>query len=133
MVIDTRWKQRFDNFARSLQNLEAGLALGEWNAFEKQGVIKAFELCFELAWKTLKDILEERELVEAATGPKAVLRASVEVGLLADPELWGRVHEGRNRAAHVYDAKKSETLFLDIQREFFSALAALWRTLENLE
>jgi len=130
--MDTRWKQRFDNYNRSLENLQEGLGLGQWNAFEKQGVIKAFELCYELAWKTLQDLLAERELLDVATGPKAVLRAAVEAGWL-DSELWARLHEGRNRAAHVYDSVKSETLFRDIQNEFFPALAALRQVLGSLE
>lgn len=127
--MDDRWKQRFDNYSRALDNLQAGLALGQWNAFEKQGVIKAFELCYELAWKTLQDLLLERELIDDAGGPRAVLRAAVEAGWLADQDLWSRIHEGRNRAAHVYDSAKSDLLFTEIAGQFFPALRLLRETL----
>lgn len=130
--MDERWKQRFDNYERALQNLQAGLALGEWNAFEKQGVIKAFEICYELAWKTLQDLLAQRELLDETGGPRAVLRAAFEAGWLSDQELWSRIHEGRSRAAHVYDAAKSNLLFEEISLAFFPALQTLQRTLARL-
>lgn len=129
--MDIRWKQRFDNYTRALDNLERGLALGTWNDFERQGVTKAFELAYELAWKTLQDLLEDRDVVDA-TGPRAVWREALHLGWVADAELWARVHEGRNRAAYVYDQIKSAALFSDIREVFQPALRELWRTLEAL-
>ena len=60
--MDVRWRQSLDSFSQALANLERGLALHTWNEFERQSVIKAFELCCELAWKTLQDLLSEREV-----------------------------------------------------------------------
>ena len=42
------------------------------NPLEKEGVIQRFEYCFELAWKTMKDYLEEGGFVFAAVTPRLV-------------------------------------------------------------
>ena len=58
---DIRWKQRFQNFDRAFVLLRDALENGPaaLNQLEKEGVIQRFEYCFELAWKTIKDYLEE--------------------------------------------------------------------------
>ena len=73
MNSDIRWKQRFDNFDRAFvllrEALEPGLAA--LSQLEKEGTIQRFEIAFELAWKTMKDYLEENGLVVSpATPPK---------------------------------------------------------------
>ena len=42
------------------------------NPLEKEGVIQRFECFFELAWKTMKDYLEEGGFVFAAVTPRLV-------------------------------------------------------------
>ena len=42
------------------------------NPLEKEGVIQCFECFFELAWKTMKDYLEEGGFVFAAVTPRLV-------------------------------------------------------------
>ena len=58
---DIRWQQRFDNFDRALGLLREALANGPaaLNQLEKEGVVQRFEYTLELAWKTIKDYLEE--------------------------------------------------------------------------
>jgi hypothetical protein len=58
---DIRWKQRFQNFGRAFELLSEALRNGPsaLSALEKEGVVQRFEYSLELAWKTLKDYLEE--------------------------------------------------------------------------
>jgi len=60
---DTRWIQRFTNYKKALKQLEEAVELmgkRELTNLERQGVIQAFAYTHELAWKTLKDFLENR-------------------------------------------------------------------------
>ncbi|HOT51986.1 MAG TPA: nucleotidyltransferase substrate binding protein, partial [Candidatus Hydrogenedentes bacterium] len=61
MGLDTRWKQRFYNFDRPCTLLHESLAEGPGalSTLEKEGVAQRFEYSFELAWKTMRDYLEE--------------------------------------------------------------------------
>lgn len=58
---DIRWKPRFDNLQsayRKLQQAVAANALAPDNELFRMALVKAFEMTFELAWKTMKDYLE---------------------------------------------------------------------------
>lgn len=63
---DIRWKQRFDNYIRALQNLSEATALAEerpLSKLEQQGLIRSFEFTHELAWNVLKDYLEDKGIM----------------------------------------------------------------------
>ncbi len=60
MEENLRWKERFESFCKALLQLETGLQQKEFSVLEKDGVIKRFEFTFELAWKTLQDVLTDR-------------------------------------------------------------------------
>jgi hypothetical protein len=61
---DTRWLQRFSNYRKALDQLEKFVQKGELSDMEEQGLIKAFEYAYELAWNTLKDYLEYQGIVD---------------------------------------------------------------------
>lgn len=54
---DIRWQQRFDNFKKAFAQLDKAVQQGDFNELERQGLIKAFEYSYELAWNTLRDFL----------------------------------------------------------------------------
>jgi hypothetical protein len=61
--LDIRWKQRFNSFIKAFGQLERAVMLSKerkLTELEEQGIIQAFEYTHELAWKTLKDFLEEQ-------------------------------------------------------------------------
>ena len=59
---DIRWKQRFKNFETDISNLQEAVHKKDLSDLEKAGVIKFYEFTFELAWKTVKDYLEEKDI-----------------------------------------------------------------------
>lgn len=58
--LDVRWQQRFSNYHRALEQLEDFFEPPTLNEREQQGLIKAFEYTFELAWNTLRDLLSSQ-------------------------------------------------------------------------
>lgn len=86
-VQDVRWEQRFQNYERVLAVLSRGLQQREYNELERQGLIQAFEYCYELAWKTLQDNIIERGFVDIA-GPRPVLQKAFELGLISNGHEW---------------------------------------------
>lgn len=58
---DIRWKQRLNNYRKALSLLAKFIEKGaELNELEEQGLIKAFEYTYELAWNTVKDFYESQ-------------------------------------------------------------------------
>jgi len=62
---DIRWEQRFSNYQKALAQLQKFIDKGRLSELEKQGLVKAFEYTYELAWNTLKDFLEYQGLLYA--------------------------------------------------------------------
>ncbi len=67
---DTRWRQRFQNFKRSLQYLELALQINEPDIIQKAGLIQFFEISVELAWNVVKDYLEDQGFTEIKIAAK---------------------------------------------------------------
>jgi nucleotidyltransferase substrate binding protein (TIGR01987 family) len=129
---DVRWRQRFANFCRALENLERASIQDSYNELERQGYIKGFELCHELAWKTIQDVLRERGY-EGISGPKPVIRQAFIDGLITDGELWATIHEARNLAAHTYDLERAVLLEREIKTRFLAAFQQLRTRLDGLD
>ena len=62
MTEDIRWQQRFSNFQLALSQLETSFEPPELNGRDQQGLFKAFEYTFELAWNSLRDLLSSRAM-----------------------------------------------------------------------
>jgi nucleotidyltransferase substrate binding protein (TIGR01987 family) len=124
---DVRWKQRLHNFQKALVQLENGVQTArkrELNDLERQGLIQAFEFNHELAWKTLKDYLEDRGETQIH-GSKDATRKAFQRGLIDDGEIWMEMIESRNRSTHTYNdrtaaeiAAKIVTAYLPVLKRF---------------
>jgi len=54
---EIRWRQRLDNFSHALAQLSAACNQPGYTDLERSGLVQTFEFTFELAWKTLQDLL----------------------------------------------------------------------------
>ncbi len=120
----TRWQQRLEDFERALIRLEEPLNRESLDELAKDGVIQRFEFTFELAWKTLKDYLEEQGVTDAVS-PKKVLRKSNQENLFKDDALWLQMLEDRNSLSHLYKQEMSERIFKNIKDSYAQALRDL--------
>jgi nucleotidyltransferase substrate binding protein (TIGR01987 family) len=102
---DIRWKQRFQNFDRACGLLREALARGPsvLSVLEKEGAIQRFEYTFELAWKTIKDYLEEGGLVISPVTPRQVLKDAFAAKVLTDGQVWINMLDNRNLLSHTYN------------------------------
>ena len=129
---DIRWLQRFSNFKKAYDQLLEFLEIDELNKFEKQGFIKAFEYTFELAWKSLQDLLKD-EGYENVLGPRSVIEQSFQVGYILDGEGWMEMLKSRNEASHTYQEEIAERIATGIREEFADLFGALLKRLEDEE
>ena len=77
---DIRWKQRFQNFEKAFKKLEEALNKDNLSELERNGLIQRFEFTMELAWKTLKDFMEDQGFVFTSISPKVILREAFQNG-----------------------------------------------------
>lgn len=133
MQQDIRWIQRYDSFSRAcsriLEITESGKTPSQLSELEQEGLIQRFEYTFELAWKTLQDLLRERGYADFVPGPNGVLKKAFEVGLISDHDLWRRTAKARISTAHTYNAEDALAVVNGIFAEYSVALKALRETL----
>ena len=84
---DIRWIQRFQNFDRAFLLLRSALeerGLEQMSELEKEGLIQRFEYSYELAWKTMKDYLEEQGTIINPVTPRNVIKEAFSAQIIAD-------------------------------------------------
>lgn len=127
MTHDIRWKQRFDNFQRALQQLTLAVQLMEQRPLsdlERQGLIQGFEFTHELAWNVLKDYLE-MEGIHGLVGSRSTVREAFKRGLVGDGEAWMDMIEKRNLSSHTYNLDVAVSLAAAIRERYYPAFLEL--------
>ena len=130
-MTDIRWKQRLSNYKKSLAHLAVAVEIEEPSIVQQAGTIQFFEMSFELAWKTLKDYLEEQGFADVKS-PKATIKKAFEISLIQDGHMWLEALENRNLAAHTYDDETAQEIYDLICHSYFPLLEALKNRLEKL-
>lgn len=103
MEKDIRWKQRF----------------------------QIYEFTFELAWKTLKDYLEAKEV--DAKFPKDTIKEAFKYELIKDGDTWMDMLEKRNLMAHTYNETNAALAYNLIVHQYYKVLEALMERLNKEE
>lgn len=135
MPADIRWIQRFNNFKKAFSQLEEAEKLAQerpLSKLEEQGCIQAFEYTHELAWKTLKDFLEDRG-VQNLYGSKDTTRAAFKTGLIGNGDIWMDMILSRNLTSHTYDDTTADNIVSAIHSDYFSEFRALKAKLDVLK
>jgi len=91
------------------------------SVLEKEGMVQRFEYTFELAWKTLKDFLEDQNV--EAKFPREVIKKAFEYEIIEDGEIWLEMMEQRNLMAHTYSEDIFKKAVQLICEKYFKALS----------
>ena len=128
MVMDIRWKQRFQNFERAFFLLRSALeehTLDQLSDLEQEGVTQRFEYSYELAWKTMKDYLEESGVVITPVTPRNVIKEAFSAGLIDNGQIWIDMLLHRNLLAQTYDFSKFKEVLKAIDYHYLEAFTLL--------
>ena len=95
--------KKFDNFCRALTNLEKTSNYQKpYDTVVLTGMTALYEICFEQAWKAMKEILEQQGFSENKTGsPRQVLKTAYQAGMINNEEVWLQALQARNNVAHA--------------------------------
>lgn len=128
---DIRWHQRFSNFQKAFASLQEFIEAGELNALEEQGLIKAFEYTFELAWNTIKDFYHDQGET-GIQGSKDAFRLAFNRGLIDDGDVWMQMVADRNNTSHSYNKKIAAEISGNIVDNYFDKFFQLNEALQKL-
>jgi nucleotidyltransferase substrate binding protein (TIGR01987 family) len=126
MTEDIRWKQRFDNLQSAYRNLQEAMeanAQNPTNTLIQMALIKAFEMTFELSWKTMKDYLNYNGINVKL--PREVIKQAFANDIIIDGQLWIDMLEDRNLMAHTYDEARAHKAIDHICQRYGNGLEQL--------
>ena len=100
--------QKIENYHHAMAQLKEAVAVysrDRGDSLYRDGLIQRFEFTVELAWKSLKEYLEDQGTVLSITSPRAVLKYAYAAGVIMDADVWDEIIRSRNVTSHVYDEK----------------------------
>ncbi|HKL82276.1 MAG TPA: nucleotidyltransferase substrate binding protein [Desulfobacter sp.] len=135
---DIRWKQRFQNFDRAFILLRSALEdqpLNQLSDLEQEGVIQRFEYSYELAWKTMKDYLEDNGVVISPVTPRNVIKEAFAAGIIKEGQIWVDMMLHRNLLSHTYDFSNFKKVLEAVDNFYLSTLGDLheWLMARQIE
>ena len=133
---DLRWKQRFQNFEKSLNVFQrrvdecvANPKGSEYYEAFHMALIQSFEILIELSWKTLKDYLENEGYDDVQNGKKTI-RQAFRDEIIRDGETWMEALEKRNLTSHTYQDEILEEMTAFIIEDFTPLVWDLYHQLK---
>ncbi|MBW2100537.1 MAG: nucleotidyltransferase substrate binding protein [Deltaproteobacteria bacterium] len=117
---DLRWKQRFQNFEKAFAVFQRRIDEYEVHTDEEayqMALVQGYEIIIELAWKVMKDYLEN-DGFDVKNGKQAI-RQAFQNELIRDGEIWLQALDNRNLTSHTYDDEVLETNVAFISEQFY--------------
>lgn len=117
----------YDKFSMSLQNLKDIYKYEEpYETVVLAGLVALYKICFEQAWKAIKEFLEDNGVVEGKTGsPKMILKTACQLGLIQHEELWLNALQARNNAADAYNQAVALDIVKAVKNSFYPMFCEL--------
>ena len=125
--------KKFDNFKSALNNLKDIFTYDEpYGNVEIAGIVGLYEICFEQAWKAMKDILTSHGFAEGETGsPRMILKTAYKAGMISDEELWLNALISRNNVAHAYNEAIALDIINQTKSNYYNMFVELEKTIEK--
>ncbi len=133
MTQDIRWKQRFSNFNKALAQLTNVIDLNKQRPLtdiERQGLIKAYEFTYELAWNVMKDYFVYQGTI-TITGSRDAIREAFLRELISNGESWMKMVGDRNKTAHTYNEDIAKEVEHNILTSYYSLFVDFQSVMEQ--
>lgn len=130
--MEKRWVQRFENYKQALVNFEETVTCIKKEGLSKiytMALIQAFEIVFELAWKTMKDYLEFSGII--ANTPRETIKEAFSANIIANGQMWINMMEARNKTSYEYNEEFFQQVSQDVLNNYSKQFANLSIYLES--
>lgn len=125
--------KKFENFCKAIENIKVVATLSEpYDILTTTGCVGLFEVCFELAWKVMKEALTKHGYDEGQTGsPKMILKLAFKATMISDEQNWLDMLDSRNNVAHSYNEEIALQIIKRTQQCYIALFEDLKETLEK--
>ena len=97
-----------EDFSKMINNLEQSLKQEE-NEFMRDSAIKRFELCFDLAWKSIKNYAKKQGV--ECYSPRQCFKEAYQLKLIDYDNQWIKMIDDRNLSTHLYNEDCADGIY----------------------
>ena len=125
--------KKYENFCAALENLKDIYLYEEpYDNVIITGLVGLYEICFEQAWKVMKEILENHGYEGAATGsPRFIIKTAYQASMIQEEQLWLDALQARNNVAHSYNRKIALDIVRRTKEDFYDLFCRLKAELDR--
>lgn len=125
--------KKYENFCAALENLKDIYLYGEpYDNVTITGLVGLYEICFEQAWKVMKEILENHGYEGVATGsPRFIIKTAYQASMIQEEQLWLDALQARNNVAHSYNRKIALDIVRRTKEDFYELFCRLKTELDG--
>lgn len=125
--------KKYENFCNALVNLKDIYECQEpYSNVEMTGLVGLFEICFEQAWKAMKEILENNGFAQAQTGsPRQIIKTAYQANMINDEDTWLAAMISRNNVAHAYNKDIAMDIIYSTKERYYALFCDLKTALED--
>ena len=125
--------KKYDNFKKALKNLEVCEQYeAPYDVVTQTGLVSLFSICFEQAWKAMKEVLESHGFGEGKTGsPKMIIKLAYHAGMIQDEKGWLELLDRRNEAAHTYNEEVAAQIIERTKESYLPLFQKLAQEIED--
>lgn len=119
----SRLEERIENFNRAFEifnNAVKAYNQEKENILMHMALVQAYEVCFELSWKVLKDYLAENGLPVYL--PKEVIKEAFNKNVIENGQIWIDMLDARNATSHEYKMDKINLILEKISSTYYEEL-----------
>lgn len=119
--------KKLDNYVKALNNLHVVREVEPpYTVLNTAGSVGLFEICFEQAWKAMKEILQQHGYGENRIGsPKQIIKLAFSAGMIDKQEEWLAMLESRNNVTHSYNEEIAIKIIEDVKEKYISLFEEL--------
>lgn len=119
----------FKQFQNANIRLNEAISLLYEDEIKRDAVIKRFEFTYEVLWKLLKRIAEQKQM--ECFSPRLAFQAAFKMELIDDEQLFVDIIEARNRTSHVYSEEGAEKIYKFIKDKVIAAFNKTEKRIEE--
>ena len=119
----SRLEERIENFNRAFEifnNAVKAYNQEKENILMHMALVQAYEVCFELSWKVLKDYLTENGILVYM--PKEVIKEAFNKNVIENGQIWIDMLDARNATSHEYKMDKINLILEKISTTYYEEL-----------
>lgn len=120
-------EQKVEQYRKAVINLEEVLKR-DFDEIIRDSAIQRFEICYEIAWKALKQALIFKGL-DTGNSPRDIFKNAFKLSLISDENVWLDILIQRNLSTHTY----SEALANSLYQKLPAFLSEMKYTLQKIQ